>query len=399
MDTDMDEIFINFCELHRLYKSYKNLKSRREKVVPKKKLNRPTFGMGADQMFQHTRMTHPTFNKLLQLVSRPLRKPKQKIYPEERLSVTLQYLAQGSSMQTIAAKYNFEKKTVRLIVLETCEVIWRILSTKYVAQPTEKDYQSIANDFMDMWNIPNCVGAIDGKRIAIKFPSDPDEMIRKQFFSIYLIAACDAKHIFTAVSVGEYSNLSDDAFQHSSFGQAFIQNTLPLPPPVPLSNATSKPFPHYFVGNSAFPLRKILMRPYHGEEITKTKQIYNYRLSHAHKAIENSLGVLIARWRVLNTEIEGNPKNCETIVLACIALHNFIMRNDPYGLYCPKNYVDRVEKGKIITIGNWRRELNNTRSLPSVRSVVCRDAFQLRETLANYFINEGALPYQDKWMI
>lgn len=114
-------------------------------------------------------------------------------------------------MQSIAWSYKLGKTTVRNIILETCEVIWRLLSPVYVSEPTESQYKDIANDFFNMWNIPNCVGAIDGKHIAIKCPAKSGSLYfnYKKFFSIVLMAACDAKYTFTAVSIGSYGSQSD----------------------------------------------------------------------------------------------------------------------------------------------------------------------------------------------
>lgn len=40
----------------------------------------------------------------------------------------------------------------------------------YLSQPTENDWKRIATDFEIMWNLPNCVAAIDGKHINIRCP-------------------------------------------------------------------------------------------------------------------------------------------------------------------------------------------------------------------------------------
>ncbi|XP_054745861.1 uncharacterized protein LOC129250248 [Anastrepha obliqua] len=252
-----------------------------------------------------------------------------------------------------------------------------------------------------MWNIPNCVGAIDGKHVAIKCPAKSSSMYYnyKKFFSIVLMAVCDAKYTFTAVSIGSYGSQSDGGiFQLSSFGQNLMQNTLPLPPPARISMESPQPLPHFFVGDAAFPLRTNLMRPYPGFNLPRTKRIFNYRLSRARRVTDNSFGILTARWRILRTTIECDPKNCEKIVLACIVLHNFIILNDHNRWYCPENYVDRLEPGNIVHRGEWRREINSDSSLPRIRTTIRRastNAFNIRDRFADYFINEGALPYQD----
>ncbi|XP_049306596.1 putative nuclease HARBI1 [Bactrocera dorsalis] len=365
---NIDQMLLELYELYslyNLYKQYKNKKrTRRYKIRP---INQ-NWGVSGyqiktflvmknrepEQLFLHTRMPPDVYNLLLNLISKSLKKPRQRIGPEERLSLVLLYLSQGVSVQSIAWSYKLGKSTVREIILETCEVIWQLLSPIYVSEPTESQYKDIAKDFYNMWNIPNCVGAIDGKHVAIKCPANSNSMFYnyKKFFSIVLMAVCDAKYTFTAVSIGSYGSQSDGGiFRLTPFGHALIQNTLPLPPPVPLSDVSPEPFPYFFVGDAAFPLRNNLMRPFPGANLTHTKRIFNYRLSRARRVIENSFGILTARWRILRTTIECNPENCEKIVLACIALHNFIMLNDHNRWYCPENYVDRVEGHNVVHAG------------------------------------------------
>ena len=127
------------------------------------------------------------------------------------VSLFFSFLAHGVCVQSLAWTYKLGRTTVRNIILETCEVLWRLLSPVYVSEPSQQQYKDIAKDFKDKWNMPNCVGAIDGKHIAIKCPSKSGSMFfnYKKFSSIVLMAACDAKYTFTAVSVGSYGSQSD----------------------------------------------------------------------------------------------------------------------------------------------------------------------------------------------
>lgn len=40
----------------------------------------------------------------------------------------------------------------------------------YVCPPNETQWKHIIEGFLEKWNLPNCVGAIDGKHIAIQAP-------------------------------------------------------------------------------------------------------------------------------------------------------------------------------------------------------------------------------------
>ncbi|KAI8119378.1 Protein ALP1-like [Lucilia cuprina] len=130
---------------------------------------------------------------------------------------------------------------------------------------------------------------------------------------------------------------------------------VPVPPHKPLSASTDDPFSHYFIGDAAFPLRNNLMRPYPGSNLDTKKAIYNYRLSRARQVIKNSFGIVYVRWRIPLTTIEMAPENVDVVVLACTALHNFIMLNDQKRWYCPEGYVDREAKDGTVQEGVWKK--------------------------------------------
>lgn len=183
------------------------------------------------------------------------------------------------------------------------------------------------------------------------------------------------------------------------FGKSLANNTLPLPPNKVLPG-TNTEFPHFFVGDVAFPLKENLMRPYavsNDEYFRKEQSNLNYRLSRAHSVIENAFGILCARWRILLNSLEMAPENAKRIVLACVALHNFIMLNDDSSCYCPPGFVDGPE---CKNNGNWRREIaeHGQRPLKSYSTFNRRPSMvsvRLRDVLAIYLSCEGYIDFQE----
>lgn len=174
----------------------------------------------------------------------------------------------------------------------------------------------------------NCLGAIDGKHITIKAPADSGSLYYnyKGQFSIVLLAVVDANYLFRMVDIGAYGKSSDGrTLPASAFGRGLKDGTLDLPDDEPLPNGEHLgPVPFVFVGDEAFPLQKHLLRPYPGRALPVDQKIFNFRLSHARRIVENVFGIMAAQFRVYYRVIELSPCTAEKIVQATTVLHNFM---------------------------------------------------------------------------
>lgn len=67
-------------------------------------------------------------------------------------------------------KFRAGLETIRSIILDTCDVLWRKLKEFYICPPSENDWLDIAEGFRNKCGLPNCMGAVDGKHIRIIAP-------------------------------------------------------------------------------------------------------------------------------------------------------------------------------------------------------------------------------------
>ena len=326
------------------------------------------------------------------------------ISAEERLTLTLHYLAYGSSQQEVSFSYRIAKSTVSGIIRETCSSIWEALRPIYLKAPTSQtEWKNIAQQFANIWNFPDVIGAIDGKHVSLKCPlkSGSQYYNYKGFFSIVLLAICDARYVFTLVDIGDYGSNNDSGiFSNSDMGKLFGTNGMNLPDNEPLEGVANKSLPYFLVGDEAFPLKIWLQRPYPGKTLDEKKMIFNYRLSRARRIIENAFGILVARWRIFNTRIPTSVKTAESIIQAAICLHNYLCLTDS-AAYCPAGFVDSEDRSGNIKEGDWRNMVaaggdNALQPLRRARgSRLLKSEEEVREVLTGYFNSAaGSVPWQ-----
>ena len=144
------------------------------------------------------------------------------------------------------------------------------------------------------------------------------------------MALVDANYCFTFIDVGNYgSNADGTVFSKSTFRQLYLSHQLDIPVPKPLPNAHQLGnIPHVIVADEAFPLKPNIMRPYprskNARRLSHPKQIYNDRLSRAHRIVENAFGILAQRWRCFNRCLQLKTKTVIKIILAACELHNYL---------------------------------------------------------------------------
>ena len=76
---------------------------------------------------------------------------------------------------------------------------------------TEEKWKDVAGVFEKKWNFGNCIGVMDGKRVAIRKPPYSESMYYnyKGTFSIVLLDLVNAVYEFMMVDVGANGRITD----------------------------------------------------------------------------------------------------------------------------------------------------------------------------------------------
>ena len=228
-------------------------------------------------------MTPQRFDHLLSLVGPKIKKHdtnfRKAIPPAERLAITLRFLASGESQQSLAFLFRVGRATISRIIRETCDAISASLSDLYFHPPrSENNWINISNEFENVWNFPHAVGAIDGKHIAIECPAKSGTLFYnyKGFYSLVLLAVCDANYNFVLFDIGQYGSNNDcGVLNKSEMGKKLESQSLNIPQPSPLEGCDYSPLPYFLLGDEAFPLKEYMMRPFPGQ-LDEDENVFNY---------------------------------------------------------------------------------------------------------------------------
>ncbi|WKA10933.1 hypothetical protein VitviT2T_028476 [Vitis vinifera] len=200
-----------------------------------------------------------------------------------------------------------------------------------IIKPSDPQFKEvpdkIRNDDRYWPYFKNCIGVIDGTHIPVVVPRDRKIRYigRKGVTTQNVMAVCDFNMCFTFAWAG-WEGAAHDA---RVFLEALRRPELGFPHP---------PRGKYYLVDASYPQMSGYLGPYKGKRYhlpdfrrgsspKGKKEIFNHRHSSLRCTIERTFAVLKNRWRMLR-EMHSFPLEKQVkIIIASMALHNFIRIN------------------------------------------------------------------------
>jgi hypothetical protein len=115
----------------------------------------------------------------------------------------------------------------------------------------------------------------------------------------------------------------------------------------------------------------------------RKEEIFNYAHAQIRNTIERNFGILKNKWRMLKGIPSYGLVAQKRIILACIALHNFIRDSNLHDKqfdHCDadENYVPKVQRQSITLPGDNAPGAQHTRSMNSTRDDIANSLFNAR---------------------
>lgn len=363
---------------------------------------------GADAQGQkvfhnYTRISAEAFLMILEQVGPRIAKAntnyRESLSPGLKLACTLRYLASGDSYHSLGYAFNVGFNTISNFVPEVCAALYECFEEEAFPEMHHADkWREIAQRFQDKWNMPHCMGALDGKHVRIKKPPNTGTLYfnYKRYFSVPMLALVDADYNFLWIELGGQGHMSDaQIFLQSDLFFGLENNRIDRPPPCPLTDdpADTENVPFFIVADDAFALKDYCIKPYSRRHMTPRERVFNYRVSRARRVVENAFGILAMRFRFLLRALETKLANSLLCIRASVVLHNIINRREPQ----PAGMADRDGVDGVVVPGGWRdlvRWPDNPQG-PQRLGRVGAAGTVVRESLADYFgTPRGEIPWQ-----
>ena len=359
---------------------------------------------GKKVFMNYTRFTAPAFLYLLAKVEPAITKSdtnwRPSLDPGLKLAATLRYLATGDSFHSVGYAFNVAHNTISKFVPEVCAAL--VESLKDEAFPpvaSTDDWKAIAERFERKWDLPHCLGALDGKHIRINAPPFSGSLYHnyKKFFSIPMLALADADYRFLWVDLGGEGHMSDaQIWTHSDLYQALENDKAKRPPPCPLTTrpGDQENVPFFLVADEAFGLKDYCLKPFSRRSMDPREKVFNYRLSRARRVVESAFGILAMRFRLFTRPQQTRIENVIITTKAAVVLHNVLAKRLPL----PPSAFDREDADGTQLDGEWRQVVRWKTGPAGAGARVGRAAtpgVKTRLQMADFFGSpQGAVPWQ-----
>lgn len=305
------------------------------------------------------------------------------IEPSVRLAVTLRLLAGGSYLDLVT-NYNIAPATVYSIFHDTLRSLCERIPVPNIDLRDTANLQRLAEEFRTSRSVPNplfgCIGAVDG--ICVRVMKPHNEFIPRKFFcrkgmhAIPVQAIVSASYKFLYMSA-LCAGSTNDCTAFAVSGIARRLRTAGL----------QEGF--WIAGDAAYECRDGILTPWskHALQCTQhgvSRDAFNYYHSSARVHVEQSFGILVARFGILWRPLRFDLTKVPLIISACMRIHNLCV--DLGVCRPPSTASDHEEQDRDEAYRAWWRLSQSIRSESGEFRSRSRDESMLfvRESLTQF---------------
>ncbi|KAL3614185.1 hypothetical protein CASFOL_042259 [Castilleja foliolosa] len=271
-------------------------------------------------------LSYPVFTTVVEKLKPYITQSQLSLPSDYAVAMVLSRLSQNLTLKTLASRYNLEPYLISKIT----NMVTRLLATKlypeFIKIPvSRRRLVETTQGFLELTSLPNMCGAIDTTPIKLHKidtanNSNSIYCCKYGFPSVLLQVVADHKKIFWDVCVKAPGGHDDAShFRDSSLYNRLISGDVVWDKTNNVRGISVMP---YIVGDWCYPLLSFLLTPFsYNRTGTPPQNAFDEALMKGRKSVEEAIGLLKGRWKILQNLNVGLNHVPQTIV-ACCVLHN-----------------------------------------------------------------------------
>ncbi|KAL5790746.1 hypothetical protein ACOSQ2_005634 [Xanthoceras sorbifolium] len=273
-------------------------------------------------------LSYPVFTTVVEKLKPYIAASNLSLPSDYAVAMVLSRLSHGLSAKTLASRYSLEPYLISKIT----NMVTRLLATKlypeFIKIPiSRRRLIETTQGFEELTSLPNICGAIDGSHIKIsnaqlkRIPAHQNQYRCKYGYnSVLLQVVADHRKIFWDVCVKASGGTEDsEHFRDSLLYNRLISGDIVWDKAINVRGQHVRP---YIVGDWCYPQSSFLMTPFSPNGAgTPAQNLFDGMLMKGRNVVVEAIGLLKARWKILQDLNVGINHAPQTIV-ACCVLHN-----------------------------------------------------------------------------
>ncbi|KAH8302786.1 hypothetical protein KR044_010746, partial [Drosophila immigrans] len=259
----------------------------------------------------------------------PQRK-KKSFSAEERLAITLKYLATGEVHSCRNYCFRASKFVINEMIANICLGFYEHLKDQYVTLPkTDEQWRNAATDMERNHQLPQCVGNLFMRSIQLQnnvsnsssSSSNSDDRKRAIIFT----AIVDADNNFQYVKVERAANSRpNDIYNQTTAVELIEQKMQALEARLEQAIDGCGYGGYYLAGDAVLPSTSYLVST---RNVNKDSAVYD-ALEQVNAHAEQTMRILCNIFPILAQPLRVSEKHIGQVVLGCVALYNFLRKTD-----------------------------------------------------------------------
>ncbi|XP_036344124.1 uncharacterized protein LOC118753355 [Rhagoletis pomonella] len=254
---------------------------------------------------------------------------KKSFSAEERIAITLKYLATGEVHSCRNYCFRASKPVILKMIANICLNIYELLKDLFVSLPkTDEQWQNVANEFQRKHCMPNCAGHLAMQQIRFHSSSRADEQIdfiNKQPLIFTSIVDSNNNFLYTDIEKTQAGAI-DEIYEKSTIRQMIETYEVKLPVSYEAQDGSIDQS-YYFASKCGLPLKPYLLSG--AADVPNDSRVnYNNIMNMVNRHTENALRMLANIFPILSQPLRIDEENGRKIILGCVALYNFLRKTD-----------------------------------------------------------------------